>query len=160
VLRFLNALVDKPATDSKTKSKLQPMPVNKRHVASDVAFVFERVLARLTQHVKPGSLVYIISDFRGLDDKAEVHLAKLRRHCDIVLIFVYDPLESHLPTKGRYRFTDEQRDVVLDTGNKEQLTHYQQQFAQRLQRLEQLAKKMNLTLIQCNTTQNPVQQLR
>ncbi len=159
VLRFLNALATKPAAEQKAQAK-KIQPPDKKQNAADLPLSFEQVLARLIKHVRPGSLVYIISDFRGMDDKVEAHLAKLRRHCDVVLIFVYDSLESSLPTKGRYRFTDERRDVVVDTSDQQRLKQYQQHFAQRLQHLEMLAKKMGLILIQCSTAQNPIQQLR
>ena len=127
---------------------------------SKPTITLEHVLARLMHHARPGSLVYIISDFRGINDQVESHLAKLSRHCEVVLIFVYDPLESHLPEKGRYRFTDDKRDVVIDTGDRQRLLKYQQHFTQRLQQLEQIAKKMGLALIQCSTTDDPIQRLR
>ena len=141
VLRFLNALV-------------------KPQIPADKAFTLEQVLARLNQHAHPGSLVYIISDFRGINDQAETHLAKLSEHCEVVLIFIYDPLESSLPAKGRYRFTDDEREVVIDTGDQQRILNYQQRFAERLQRLESLAKKRRLTFIQCSTTEDPLQCLR
>jgi uncharacterized protein (DUF58 family) len=141
VLRFLNALVES-------------------HKPTGQAFTLDQVLARLNQHARPGSLVYIISDFRGINDQAETHIAKLSRHCEVVLIFIYDPLESHLPVKGRYRFTDEIRDVVMDTGDQKRLSAYHQRFAERLQRLELLAKKRGLAFIQCSTMEDPLQCLR
>ena len=141
VLRFLNALVES-------------------HKPTGQAFTLDQVLARLNQHARPGSLVYIISDFRGINDQAETHIAKLSRHCEVVLIFIYDPLESHLPVKGRYRFTDEIRDVVMDTGDQKRLSAYHQRFAERLQRLELLSKKRGLAFIQCSTMEDPLQCLR
>ena len=141
VLRFLNALV-KPQNQV------------------DKEFPLDQVLARLNQHARPGSLVYIISDFRGINDQAETHIAKLSEHCEVVLIFIYDPLESSLPSKGRYRFTDDERDVVIDTSDQQRLLSYQQHFVQRQQRLELLAKKRGLAFIQCSTTENPIQCLR
>jgi len=141
VLRFLNALVKPQDTVGKE-------------------FTLDQVLARLNQHARPGSLVYIISDFRGINDQAETHIAKLSEHCEVVLIFIYDPLESSLPSKGRYRFTDDERDVVIDTGDQQRLLSYHQRFAQRLQRLELLAKKRGLVFIQCSTVEDPIQCLR
>jgi uncharacterized protein (DUF58 family) len=141
VLRFLNALV-KPQN-----------PIDKE-------FTLDQVLARLNQHARPGSLVYIISDFRSFNDQAETHIAKLSEHCEVVLIFIYDPLESSLPTKGRYRFTDDERDVVIDTGDQQRLLSYQQRFVQRLGRLELLAKKRGLAFIKCSTAEDPIQCLR
>ncbi|MDD1637744.1 MAG: DUF58 domain-containing protein [Methylococcaceae bacterium] len=141
VLRFLNALV-KPQN-----------PLDKE-------FTLDQVLARLNQHARPGSLVYIISDFRGINDQAETHIAKLSEHCEVVLIFIYDPLESSLPAKGRYRFTDDERDVVIDSSDQQRLLSYQQRFIQRQQRLELLAKKRGLVFIQCSTVEDPIQCLR
>jgi len=141
VLRFLNALV-------KPQNRI------------DKEFTLDQVLARLNQHARPGSLVYIISDFRGINDQAETHIAKLSEHCEVVLIFIYDPLESSLPTKGRYRFTDDERDVVVDTSDQQRLLSYQQRFVQRQKRLELLAKTKGLIFIQCSTVEDPIQCLR
>jgi uncharacterized protein (DUF58 family) len=142
VLRFLNMLVHK---DESTQT---------------ATITLERILARLVQHAHPGSLVYIISDFRGMNDAAELHLTKLAQHCDVVLVFVYDALEQDLPTKGHYRFTDGSRDVVIDTNDTQRLTSYHEHFEYRQQQLEQLAKKRRMTFIQCSTTDDPIQRLR
>ncbi len=169
VLRFLNAIVCGGGGDFSR-------PVS---VATEVAptVTLEQVLARLMHHARPGSLVYIISDFRGINDQVESYLAKLSQHCQVVLIFVYDLLESHLPEKGRYRFiamdgvygaslsgtgaaTGDVRDVVVDTGDRQRLINYQQHFTERLHQLEQIAKKSGLAFIKCSTTDDPIQRLR
>ncbi|PPD50280.1 MAG: DUF58 domain-containing protein [Methylobacter sp.] len=146
VLRFLDALV-----------KGGGVPDN----ANPSGMSLEHVLARLTHHTRPGSLVYFISDFRGLNAQAEIHLAKLAEHCDVVLVFVYDALERRLPAnKGRYRFTDQEREVIIDSADEQRLSAYQQHFTDRQQRLELLANKRGLALIQCSTTEDPIQCLR
>jgi uncharacterized protein (DUF58 family) len=144
VLRFLNAL-----SSSSSKGQAVQEPVS-----------LEQALARLLHHARPGSRVYIISDFRGTNDQVENHLAKLSRHCDVVLVFIYDQLECRLPEKGRYRFTDDKRDVVIDASDRQRLLTYQQHFASRLDRLKQMSKKMGVVLIQCGTTDDPIQCLR
>jgi uncharacterized protein (DUF58 family) len=169
VLRFLNAIVSEVAqTTDGQKSIAHPTAAK---------ITLEQALARLMQHARPGSLVYLISDFRGINNQVETHLAKLSRHCQVVLIFVYDPLESHLPEKGRYRFiamegvyaaslpgtgaaTDGRRDVIIDTGDRQRLLKYRQHFTERLHQLEQIAKRLGLVLIQCSTTDDPIQRLR
>ena len=141
VLRFFNALL-------------------KASVNTELEMTLEHALARLVQHARPGSLVYIISDFRGINQKSENHLAKLSRHCDVVLIQVFDPLESHLPAKGRYRFTDEQRDAVIDTGDKKRILSYQQRYQDRLDYLQQIANRTGLRFLQCSTADDPLEVLR
>lgn len=141
VLRFFNTLV-------------------KLSSVTELEMTLEHALARLVQHARPGSLVYIISDFRGLNQKSENHLAKLSKHCEVVLIHIYDPLEHHLPAKGRYRFTDENRDTVIDTSDKQRIVNYQQRYQDRLNYIQQVAKKTGLVFLQCSTDDDPVEVLR
>ncbi|MCK5830190.1 MAG: DUF58 domain-containing protein [Methylococcales bacterium] len=142
VLHFLNTIIK---TDSIPQTEMN----------------LEQALARLNQHTRPGSLVYIISDFRGLNHKSENHLVKLARHCDVVLIQVYDALESQLPKKGRYRFTNnEDRSVVVDTSDNQFIHSYQKLFQTRLKSLQKISKKMGIVFFQCSTTDDPVKVLR
>lgn len=141
VLHFLNGLV-----------------VTDQSEGSDISLA--QSLARLSQHARPGSLVYIISDFRGINNQTENYLLKLSEHCDVVLIFVFDPLEKGLPSQGRYRFTDDQKEVVIDTSDKQRLANYQHRFEERLQKLKRIALRRSLALIQCGTQDDPIQRLR
>lgn len=133
--------------------------LTKREV-SEEAINLEHVMGRLSHHVKPGSLVYIISDFRGLNHIIENYLAKLAKHCEVVMILVYDPLESDLPTKGRYRFTDNTTDIVVDTGDKQRVLSYQQKFQRHCTEMQKLATKLNIRLLHCASNDDPVQVLR
>lgn len=151
VLRFLSAIVGKTNLTSS---------VNELGTTALPKITLEQVLARLAQHARPGSLVYVISDFRGINEQTETYLAKLAQHCEVVLIFIYDPLESSLPTKGRYRFTNNERDVVIDTSDEQRLKNFQQLFTLRLKRIESLAKKRGLTFIKCSTSEDPLQCLK
>lgn len=141
VLRLLNALVKPNFTFSQTMT-------------------LEHVLKRLVQHARPGSRVYIISDFRGLGGRSETHLAKLAKHCEVVLIQVYDPLESQLPAKGRYRFTDDLRDVVIDAGEKQRIFNYQQRFQRHQHYLKTMSQQLNLSFLHCTTTDDPLEIFR
>jgi len=141
VLHFLNALV-------------------KPDCSNDVSMTLEQVLTRLIQHTRPGSLVYVISDFRGLTETAELHLSKLGRHCEVVLIHIYDPLEKQLPTKGRFRFTDAIRDIIIDSSDQQRLAKYQQRFQQQQDHLQALSKKWRMSLLQCSTLDDPLEVIR
>ncbi|RLA22352.1 MAG: DUF58 domain-containing protein [Gammaproteobacteria bacterium] len=140
VLHFFNALV---------KTETRQTPIN-----------IEQVIGRLSHHVKPGSLVYIISDFRGINHRTENYLTKLARHCEVIMILVFDPLESQLPHKGQYRFTDTTTDIVVDMGDKQRVMNYQKKFQQHEDYLHALAKKLNIRLLRCATNEQPVNILR
>lgn len=127
---------------------------------TETEFTLTQALARLNQHAKPGSLLYVVSDFRGLTTQAENYLAKLSQHSDIVLVFIYDALEKNLPTQGRFRFTDGHKDVAIDTGDHAWLSRYQQHFDDRLNQVKRLASKKSMALIQCSTQDDAMQRLR
>ena len=133
LLRFFNALV------------------NPQLIASTSGL--EHSLTRLRHHAHPGSQVFILSDFRGLSANAEQHLAQLSRHCDVVLIQIFDPLEAQLPSKGRYRFTDSLRDLLIDSADKQRLMEYQQRFQQRQAHLKQLCRKLRISWLSCSTSE-------
>jgi uncharacterized protein (DUF58 family) len=142
VLHFLNALVVPDTAEGNDD------------------FTFTQALLRLSQHARPGSLVYIISDFRGINEQTENYLLKLSEHCDVALIFVYDPLEKGLPTQGRYRFTHDDKDVLIDTSDKQRLTNYQLRFEERLRKIKRIYTRRGVALMQCSTQDDPVQCLR
>lgn len=141
VLHFLNSLVN-------SKDDLNPPHEN-----------LEPIFSRLLHHARPSSLLYIISDFRGLTPLAEMQLAKLSQHCDVVLIFVYDELEQHLPTSGQYRFTQNGEDVIIEANSKKAIEHYQRFLAKQTQ-LQELAKQRGMILISVNTQADALACLR
>jgi len=141
VLRFLNALVTPAYTVNST---------------TDLA----QALSRLVQHVRPGSRVYIISDFRGMNQAVENHLSRLARHCDVVMLHVFDPLECQLPSRGRYRFSDDLREVVIDTADTQRLQRYHQRFLVQQQRMQMLSQRFRMTLLQCSTIDRPLEVLQ
>ncbi|MGZ4958543.1 MAG: DUF58 domain-containing protein [Methylomonas sp.] len=140
LLRFLNALVA-PSYSAENVNSL------------------EKVLTRLLHHAHPGSQVFILSDFRGLNAEAENHLANLARHCDVVLVQIADPLESHLPGKGHYRFTDGEHEVMIDSGNARRLLEYQQRFQSRQEHLQHLCRKLRMSWLSCATNHQPIDAL-
>ena len=119
----------------------------------------DEALARLVQHARPGSLVFVFSDFRGLGSAGEFSLMRLRRHCDVGLVFLSDPLESQLPASGRYRFAHAGRELSLDASPAAAAAHAER-FAQRRQAVEQFARQHRMRFIPCLTTDDPLAVLR
>jgi len=120
----------------------------------------EESLIELRRVARPGSAVYIISDFSGYD-KGDVlkHLYQLSRHCEITAIFVYDPLEQRLPPPGQYTITDGKQRNIIQTGDARVRQHYQEHFEQHRYDLKQQLGKLGIPLIQIGTDQAPLQSL-
>jgi len=149
----------KPQTGQHTVLRLFNLLIN--HSDNQLTDVnLQQVWMRLLQHVKPGSLVYMISDFRGFNHAAEYPLSRLAKHCQVNLVHLYDPLESQLPADGRFRLTDGDRELVINTGNKAHLLDYQKRYQQRLKELIELATKLKLNFLQCSTEDNPLDRLQ
>ncbi len=77
-----------------------------KHPQHHNPLAFEETLRRLRCVVKPGSLVYLLSDFRGLNDVAVGEISQLARHNDVVLIEVSDALERSFTHRGTYPIFD------------------------------------------------------
>ena len=120
----------------------------------------EEALMRLCRHARPGSLIFFLSDFRQLSPTAESHLLRLARHCDVILLFIYDQLESQLPHRGRYRLSDGRRELTLNAADERYRLGYQQKFRQRQEHLHHLALKYRMRMIPCQTTDDPVRILQ
>ena len=141
VLRFVNMLVQSAQKQSQQIS-------------------FNQVLTRLIHHIHPGNQIYIISDFRGLNQQSGFHLSKLSRHCNVTLVHIFDTFEQKLPKQGVYHLVSGAKNLVINTRNKAVVNRYQNKFQTRVEHLRLFAQKMNLTLIECSTTEKPVEVLR
>lgn len=114
---------------------------------------------RLARIAHPGSLICIVSDFRGLTEQAGKELINLSRHSDLLLLHVYDSLETRLPDKGHYRLRFGERTVSINTAGKKYREHYRQHFQQRVQQLEKLGNR-HITVLDCRTDESPLAVLR
>jgi hypothetical protein len=111
----------------------------------------DRALLRLTRVARPGSLIFLLSDFRALGADAERHLRQLSGHCDLVLAHFFDSVEAELPPPGRYRIQSAGRTFAIDTGNEAMRRRYHDRFAARVERLRALARMPGIHLIECAT---------
>lgn len=110
-----------------------------------------QALHRLRRVARPGSLIFLISDFRYLDETAESSLAQLSRHNDVVMLFINDPLEAHLPPAGYYRVSDGDNEINLNTRNSENCDEYAQRFQQHEQYFRDLSKKLGMYFLNIAT---------
>jgi uncharacterized protein (DUF58 family) len=115
----------------------------------------ERALQRLTRVARPGSLIFLLSDFRRLGQDAERHLRQLAAHCDLVLVHCYDAVESELPPPGRYRIQSVGRSFSIETANEALRRRYHERFAERRAALETLCRGPGLRMVDCPTDAEP-----
>ena len=116
-------------------------------------------LTRLRRVARPGSLVFLISDFYSMDEETGRHLGQLRRHSDIVACRVADPLELAPPPAGHYGITDGVRTSVLDTRSPLGRGGYDAYFARHQRAVLDLTSGRGVPLIRFSTDEDPVARL-
>lgn len=112
-------------------------------------------LQRLRRIARPGSLIFIISDFYHIDEETGNHLLRLSRHNDLMAIQIVDPLELDMPPAGRYGVTNGNQSGVLNTRSKKGKRSYQDYFNKHHSRVSELMHKQNIPLLQLSTNDNP-----
>ena len=111
-------------------------------------------MSRLRKVTRPGSLVFLISDFRDINEQAESHLINVARHNDVVLIQVYDPVEAELPPSGSYKVSDGSNDLQLNTGDRRLRQEYRQRFELHQARLAKLCRQHRMFLLPVSTDED------
>ncbi len=146
VLSLLNMLVEGCAA----------LPLEK----PEQALGFADAMIELRRIARPGSSVYIISDFaKSMEASAQDGLFHLTRHCEVTALHVSDPLEASLPTAGSYRVTDGDATADLFTGERQLQQRYSDEYQQGLLDLQQHYMKLGVPLIKLSTASEPLAQL-
>jgi len=132
----------------KTLVELQP-----RTPQAPLPGLLDEGLARLAHTAHPGSLIPVLSDFQTLDSAGERSLGRLTRHNDVLLIWLFDPLEAEPPAAGRYRLGVPGQLLELDSAAV--AGQWRQRFTEQRGRLERLARRMGCALVPLATAVNP-----
>ena len=111
-------------------------------------------LRRLRRLAKPGSLVFLISDFYEINEETAALLQAITRHNDIQAIQIVDPLELTPPPPERYAVTDGKNSGVINTKSKKGQNKYSDFFSTHHQALAQLMRRQNIPMIQLSTEDN------
>lgn len=135
-------------------------PENHRQPKEGFQAGLAHALGQIRRITKPGSTLYIISDFMTLDEKALRYLNQLSQHNNVTCCMIYDVLEESLPIPGIYSITDGSRKGALNTHSNKARNRYRQQFQQRMERLESEFDRLKIQLIKIRTNQLVVEQIR
>ena len=144
----------------------QKLNAKKKHTpdsepqAADFKPGLAHALGQIRRITKPGSTLYVISDFATLDETALQYLNQLSRHNNVVCCMVYDALEESLPTPGVYSITDGSSKGSINTHSSKARSRYKQQFEERMATIESDLERLKIRLIKLRTNQLVVEQVR
>jgi uncharacterized protein (DUF58 family) len=104
----------------------------------------EEACARLRRLAHPGSLVFVISDFKHTSEITMKHLSRIARHCEVVACEITDPMEHELPHtqhKQSLQVTDGQHQKTVFLGDKRNEHRYKEDATKHFSELHQLLKR-------------------
>ena len=139
VLRILKGLTERAQS---------PDPQNLRQNALDQA------LSELNRHIKPGSLAFVISDFRNLGPLGASSLGRLAHQSTVVLIMLSDPIERDLP-QGLHRYGGPGADRMILGDEKSRRIHLEK-FQAREDEIRKLARGHRMRFVSGWTNEEPV----
>lgn len=129
-------------------------------LASSDSQTLNDILTDARQLAKPGSAVYLISDFHDFDATSEEQLYSLSRHTDTNLLQVYDLLECELPQRGDFAMTDGSKRLSISAGDKHTRDAYHNLYTQQFDALQTACRKLKLPLFSFATHEEEVNQMR
>jgi uncharacterized protein (DUF58 family) len=103
--------------------------------AGNRGLTLDEAISQLRRLVRPGSLVYILSDFSQFNAEGLHHIRAIRRHNEITCCPITDPLELRLPTNshGVAAVSDGHDTGFVELGS----TTLKQRYAERQQAAQQ-----------------------
>ncbi len=117
---------------------------------------FADMLGNLRRVARPGSSVFIVSDFSGAGEGlAPEYLYQLAQHSEITAVHCSDPLERELPRAGRYAVTDGVQRSELQTADPAVRQRYREQFDGELRALGEYLGRLGIPLLQAHTDRSP-----
>jgi len=117
-------------------------------------------VSRLRKVTHPGSLIFMISDFHDMDEKALSHVANISRNNDIIFIKITDPIEVDLPLSGSYKLTDGVNELQIQTSSKKIRDEYHYRYLSKNDYLEKFCRQHRIHLIQISTNDNALNELK
>ena len=114
-------------------------------------------IRRLRRLVKPGSLVFIVSDGRDFDAGCLADLASMARHNDVGVILVYDEFERTLPLVNHaLKLTNGPAELALPATDATTQTAYAARFAARQTMLAKSCRDHHILFTSVATAADPL----
>lgn len=122
---------------------------------------FSQMLEHLRRIARPGTRLFIVSDFTGATTAAaREQWFELARHTEILALACNDPLEATLPRAGTYTVTDGTARSQLNTANRRLRQDYADGFSARQAALSDTLSRLGIPVITASTDQSPFGRLQ
>lgn len=116
------------------------------------------MLKELRHIAKPGSAIFILSDFYDFNDESREPLSMLSRHTDVHMLHVYDELENFLPNQYNLSVTNGKSRINLSNSDRTLLEEYHQRFSSHIKTISEFAQS-NKIIFSSNANNVPTETL-
>lgn len=122
---------------------------------------FANTLSNVRRIARPGSSLFLVSDFRGASDgQAREHLFELAKHTELTAVSCADPMEFELPPAGTYAVTNGSERSELHTGDRNLRQRYRLRLQQQHEQLSNDLLRLGVPLLVASTDQAPFELLQ
>ena len=132
----------------------------KSHHSDSGALRLDMALQELRRIAKPGSSLFLISDFHDWNAQAREQLTLLARHCEVNAIEISDALERNLPPPGRYQISDGRSRYNLDSADPDLRRAFRHRTTTQREQLRSDLLSLGAPLIEVSTHQAALETLR
>lgn len=122
--------------------------------------VLNRVLEHVSRVAHHDGLICVITDMLGANAESRKLMTKLAQHNDVIVGFVYDPLEEELPQSGRLVFSKGDSQLEVDTSDRKLRQRYATVFEDRLSQARKILIQRAVPLVSISTADDPVKQIQ
>jgi len=117
-------------------------------------------LARALRLAKHDCLVCIIAGGGGADEETVRLSTQIAAHNDVIVAFVYDPMEMDLPPDSRLVFADGELQMEVDGRDTHLREGFNQAFQERLEWMRHITRQRQTPLIPLSTERDVAEQIR
>jgi uncharacterized protein (DUF58 family) len=147
VLRILNKLVEmNQALRANSNIPANPARLNE-------------ALQRVRRLAKHDCLIVIITDGSGDNEQTQQLVTEIARHNDVLVAFVFDPVEADLPEVAQLVVSDGARQLQVDGRSSGLRTRYREEFAQRRQAARQYLITREVPVLPLSAAEPTIDQL-
>ena len=123
------------------------------HIVNDV-------LHRALQVTPHDCLIVLVSDFSGADNMSYQLISRLARHNDVIAVFVYDRLETQLPSAGRLVFAGGDDRLEVNTSEAGFRDRFSTDYEQWIRRIRDDLLKQKTPVIPLDAGESTPEQIR
>ncbi|MCP5144262.1 MAG: DUF58 domain-containing protein [Gammaproteobacteria bacterium] len=155
-----HAFYQRPAARSRGLMPLLNALTSLNERATSAGYASPDAAAReLVKLVRPGSLVFLFSDFTDCAVDTSSWLGPMVWHSEVVMVDVVDPIEINPPPAGQYPVTDGTRTLVLDFAQRGLREAYLKRYQQHCERMADFSRRFGVHRLTLRTDDNIVSAL-